>query len=111
MEDIRRILCERCKSFKPFLEIKYISKGDEAKMALCSGCRDKAKLEEKKKIMMAAQKEKQKSSYYCRRCRYKFSYDPQGMTNLKCPYCGKADKVEKHDPQSAEKLLEELDGF
>jgi len=33
--------------------------------------------------------------YLCSRCNYKFKFDDDGITSLRCPYCGKADKLNK----------------
>lgn len=38
----------------------------------------------------------QKMLYYCSRCRYKFRHNPHGETNLRCPYCGRTDKVSEY---------------
>jgi len=33
--------------------------------------------------------------YLCTRCNYKFRFDDDGVTSLRCPYCGKPDKLNK----------------
>ena len=35
--DQRQVLCDRCRKFSPFSDMKYLPKGD-GKMALCKNC-------------------------------------------------------------------------
>ena len=109
MEDTRKVVCERCRKFVPISDIKYLPKGDDSKIALCSACRAKEAEDAKKEKV---EKEKpQKKSYICSRCNYKFKHDPKGVTNLKCPYCGKADKVSEFKVKSADVLISESQEF
>ncbi len=39
----------------------------------------------------------QKVNYICERCMYKFKYNTKSKTELKCPYCGRSDKVKEND--------------
>lgn len=101
----KKILCERCRKFFSIGEIRYIPKGD-SRVALCNSCREiniteSAKSEEAKKSS--------KQPYFCARCKYKFKHNPKGMAALKCPYCGKSDKIILDKPENAEKLLQQVD--
>ena len=91
IKDERKIICNRCRKFKPVSDIKYMPKGDSSKIALCSDCRQKSTVTERSPAKKQADSFKQ--NYYCTRCRYKFRFDPYGVTNLKCPNCGESDKV------------------
>ncbi|MFH1212033.1 MAG: hypothetical protein V1659_03840 [Candidatus Woesearchaeota archaeon] len=107
MDDTRYIICEGCR--KPVLisDIKYVLKG-ETRKGLCTICRNKQANSEKEKGLA---KEKQKVPYFCARCKYKFLHSPVSGSNLRCPYCGKSDKVLNDNPSSAENLLKDSEGF
>ena len=102
MEDQRRMVCDRCRSVVPLASIKYIPKGVDSCTALCAPCR-----EETSKVPFSTIKKQpfQKQSYFCARCKYKFSFNQLGNSSLSCPYCGKDDKLLEHNPQTAESLL------
>mgnify|MGYP001767605443 CR=1 FL=1 len=90
-------------------DIKYMPRGNDSRVALCSVCRSKKDVREK----MAQVKQpvvQGKKPYYCERCNYKFKFDPKLGTGLKCPYCGKADAVEEYKDLSADSLLKEVSG-
>ncbi len=106
IEDTRKALCERCRKFVSIKDIKYLPKGDSSRMALCTSCL--------KSFNQAADKKKASSkilnmsggaSYFCARCRYKFTFNPQGNASLRCPYCGKSDKVTENKNLDADSLL------
>jgi uncharacterized CHY-type Zn-finger protein len=98
----RKILCERCRGFFPFTEVRFVPRGENQKIALCVKCREKAKTEPEK----TGKPDSNKQPFFCGRCRYKFKLDPSGHTNLKCPYCGKDDKIIPDKVPSTDKLLE-----
>jgi len=101
IEDAREIVCSRCKKLKPVSDIKYESKSGEKLVALCSVCRSKKNVDSNIK----AKKTSKKLIYYCTRCRYKFNFDPDRGSALKCPYCGRDDKVSEYKNPSAAELL------
>ena len=100
------MICDRCKLSVPIPDINYVPKGKDAIMALCVSCRIKKK-DAEKEVKITQQ---DKKPYYCYGCRYKFSFDAKGVSNLKCPYCGSGDKVGEYKPPSADKLLNEFSG-
>jgi Trm5-related predicted tRNA methylase len=107
MVEERTMLCEKCRNFFPIAEIKYmvnIAKGKDEKIALCTSCRAKHKLE----IPKAKKADPQKTPYFCVRCRYKFKHSPHGETNLKCPFCGKDDKIILDKAPSTERMIKEF---
>lgn len=101
--DEKKALCERCRNFFPYSEIRYMPKGKDSMIALCSSCRTKAAAESKE----SKKEDSGKMPFFCARCKYKFKYDPKSITNFKCPYCGKNDKIIKDKRPSAAKLLAE----
>lgn len=102
--DTREMICDRCRRAVPIPEIRFESRGADSKTALCNICRKETKLQEEKIKLKA---EADKRTFFCGRCRYKFKFDPTGVSNLKCPYCGKADKVELNNPRAAGKIIKE----
>ena len=103
-EDNRRMICDRCRKSVPIPEIKYIPKGKDSTIALCLACRIKDK-EKEGGSAKSGSREGVKKTFFCSRCRYKFSCNADGLHNLMCPYCGKSDKVQEHATQTADHLL------
>jgi len=113
MDDIRRTkTCERCKASVGFDQVKYMPTkgGPNGMMLVCAKCADEIKSGVQSKVPSEAKKldiqrqEKaaapsdKKSSFFCGRCNYNFKIDESriGISfNLKCPYCGKPDRVSK----------------
>jgi uncharacterized CHY-type Zn-finger protein len=89
-EDPKKYLCERCRKFFTFKEIKYIVKGTDSKVALCDKCRQQANVE---KTNIQEKAKDSKEPYFCGRCKYKFKFDRALGGKLTCPYCGKNDKI------------------
>jgi len=106
MEDKRQMYCERCRKAVLIANIKYVPKPDGTKISLCTDCLAKthAYIGQNRPIP----KSKKRSSYRCLRCKYSFKLDTTGETNLKCPFCGKDDKVIE-DNITVEKLIKEVD--
>lgn len=103
--DTRKMICDRCRKAVPISDVRYIPKG-ESKIALCSACRAKSAVQ---KGAAASSKEPQKQLYICSRCNYKFSYNPRGLSELKCPYCGQSKTVKKYKALSADRLVKAAD--
>jgi len=104
-EDMQKHLCERCRKFFPFEEIKYVVKGPDQKVALCGKCRDSFKTDSSK----LKEKASEKVPYICGRCKYKFKQEKSSIANLKCPYCGKTDKIMVDKISDINKLIQESD--
>jgi DNA-directed RNA polymerase subunit RPC12/RpoP len=100
--DNRQMICDFCRKSVPLSDIKYMPKGD-SKMALCPECRAK-------KTTLDPPSKKQvpnKKQYLCQRCSYKFRFNPNSVSNLRCPYCGKADQVVELEQASAGNLVKQ----
>lgn len=105
MEDNREMICDRCRKSVPIPKMKYLSKSKDSIIALCPECRERYGSEKKsaekipprekvKAEKLVSKKEiTNKQKYKCDRCKYKFEYHHDGVTILKCPYCGKSDMV------------------
>lgn len=97
----KMLLCERCRKSVPVSDIKYMLKGKDSSIALCSICRSKAKKEMEKveSVKKADEEEKQAPSnrYVCVRCNYKFYYTPSPRKAFRCPFCSKDDKIVKDE--------------
>ena len=89
--DERETLCDKCRRPTFVTDIKYVAKGDGSRQALCSKCRNKT-IESQIKI---TQKVSDKQTYVCGRCGYRFKFDPYGAAQLRCPYCGRHDKLQQ----------------
>jgi PHP family Zn ribbon phosphoesterase len=113
MKDDRQGLCERCRKFVSVTEIKYMPKGGGSRIALCTKCLTLFKVEDAKKKSAASAEAlgSGRPEYFCARCRYKFKYNPSSRTELRCPYCGKNDKIMDHKRTDPESLLKEADDF
>ncbi|MBN2051969.1 hypothetical protein JW756_00525 [Candidatus Woesearchaeota archaeon] len=110
IEDIRKALCERCRKFVPVADIKYLPKGDNARMALCKSClKTFNSADAKKNFPAKATNVASGNSYFCGRCRYKFKFNPAGNATLRCPFCGKSDKVIENKDIDAESILRSSD--
>lgn len=98
MAEQRLITCYRCRRPTPFDDIKYILRG-EYKVALCDRCREQSEAQQKSAPARKASSrhevtpQSKRIPYMCSRCNYKFRFDAQGQAPLRCPYCGKPDKL------------------
>ena len=101
-DELRKILCERCRKFFPLGQIKYMPTGNDSRMALCSKCQDIPIEDRKKKA------DEDKKPYFCARCKYKFKFIQNGLTNIKCPYCGKNDKIVADRAGNTSSLIKEV---
>jgi DNA-directed RNA polymerase subunit RPC12/RpoP len=110
IEDSRKALCERCRKFVSISDIKYLPKGDNSRMALCNKClKTLNPVDDKKKIIPKSSGFSGSKNYFCSRCKYKFKYNSQGNAALRCPFCGKSDKVLEDKQIDADSLLKEAD--
>ena len=103
MDDNRQMVCDFCKKSFPIPEIKYMPKGT-GQIALCGECRTK-------KMSLDPPSRKvvpNKQPYLCQRCSYKFRFNPNSVSNMRCPYCGKADQVVELKDATADKLVKNL---
>lgn len=104
MENERQMICDRCHKSVLTSEMRFEPKGADSMTALCSQCREETKLPDKKQGLKTVP---EKKTYFCGRCRYKFKFDQKGISNLKCPYCGRSDRTMVYNPESAEKIIKE----
>jgi len=110
IEDTRKALCERCRKFVSISDIKYLPKGDNSRMALCKSClKTLNPKDDKKKIIPKSSGLSGGKNYFCSRCKYKFKYNPQGDAALRCPFCGKSDKMLEDKQIDAESLLRQAE--
>ena len=91
MEDKRTAVCERCKNTIPISNIKYVRKGDDTYSPICKVCIDNS--QSKPAENRPKSRSLTKARYRCLRCKYAFGHDGDGKSELKCPYCGKRDKI------------------
>lgn len=110
IEDTRKALCERCRKFVSISDIKYLPKGNNSRMALCKNClKTLNPKDDKKKIVPKSSAISGSKGYFCSRCKYKFKYNPEGNAALRCPFCGKSDKVLEDKQIDAESILKNSD--
>ena len=108
--DQRRVLCDRCRKFSTFSDIKYLPKGD-GKMALCRTCIKQFTTAPNPALKKQVSSDSSVINYFCQRCRYKFKYNTARHAILKCPYCGKDDKIMEDKIISADHLVKESHDF
>lgn len=102
MGDGKHIICQVCKKPALISDIRYVIRAGDTTIAACAECRVKGIKPEKSE---AQKEEALKRSFMCERCHYKFRYNPEKVIDVKCPYCGKADKVVEHRPTSAANIV------
>ncbi|MBN1793183.1 hypothetical protein JW826_05875 [Candidatus Woesearchaeota archaeon] len=104
--DERQGLCERCRKFVSLSELKYVPKGNDSKMALCTSCLKNFNVPpgSVKKAPADAPLSSVKR-FLCSRCNYKFRFNTSKDSALRCPYCGRTDKIIDEDSRSAERIL------
>lgn len=98
-KDIRKTrTCERCKAVVPLENVKLFPKDKNINMLVCENCSqelNKPKLVSRIKASPSAEYK----NYRCIRCRYSFKIDTSKIGthyNLKCPYCGKDDRLQQN---------------
>ncbi len=112
-------ICHKCKREVDISQVRYIPKGNDEMEIVCMACSgqqsntqviaSKAPTIETTipKIIPEKPKKEEKIKYFCGRCKYKFKYLPSSTTKLKCPYCGKDDKI-MEDKSDAGTILREV---
>lgn len=85
------VKCDFCGNENEKNKVKYIPIDKKNVKVKCFNClKSNNKNKENKK--------NQNYTYFnCRRCDYDFKLDLSTKINLKCPYCGKYDQVEKKE--------------
>jgi len=101
----QEMTCDHCRKAVAVSEIKYLPKGKDGMVALCPSCRTKFKATAEKK---PAELKPAKKPYFCIRCKYHFKFDPRSAANLRCPFCGREDKVIEDKVPDADTLIRTL---
>lgn len=107
MDETRTIICDYCRKSVPVADVKMVALSDEKIATLCSICRAKQKIAAKKPIIKNDEPKKQ--LFFCTRCRYKFKFNKESASNLRCPYCGNSDKVIEYKVPSVDQLIKSAD--
>lgn len=93
--------CERCKTVVPLDQVRLYPKNSEENLLLCGNCtKELEDMARAKKLKSTTKPLPQAdfAKYYCTRCSYAFRVDESlvGLTvQLKCPYCGKGERLER----------------
>lgn len=74
--------CTRCKEKVPFNQVRY----DRSQKLVCFKCLGILEKEAKAQDRLSAA-DFVKLSFFCMKCRYKFSFTKGSQKALKCPYC------------------------
>lgn len=108
MSNIRKLACYRCNNVYSVGKIRYIKVNDRV-VLMCNGCvtnveNNRFKTAKKQELKAVIKK------YICGRCRFKFKFDftKFNRSNLRCPYCGKNDKILEEKISSARDILTEV---
>lgn len=102
----QEMTCDHCRKAVPVSDIKYLPKGKDGMIALCSSCRQKYKDPAKKPGKEDIKPDKK--PYFCIQCKYHFRFNPKSGVNLRCPFCGRADKVIEDKVPDADTLIRTL---
>jgi hypothetical protein len=111
MQDSRQVLCERCRKFVQISDIKYLPKGNDSKMAICKNCLKTFGIPGSQIKKTLSDGATAMQPYFCARCNYKFKFNASSRTSLRCPYCGKSDKITEEKARSTAQLLKENSDF
>lgn len=103
----RDMICERCRKAYPISDIKLMPRSGDRWIALCAKCREDPLAKSTSPSAKSAPKPSAKKDYVCNRCKYRFKFAPSSDAALRCPYCGKADKVYESVAVSADTLIKE----
>ncbi|MDP3918761.1 MAG: hypothetical protein Q8Q35_02555 [Nanoarchaeota archaeon] len=100
----RVILCGRCNKSVAIGDVKYIARPGNMPIAMCVSCRNNWASSNKEKKPEVNIKEMRKV-FLCNSCRYKFRFNIMSSSKVKCPFCGRADKLEEYRGDYAERLV------
>ena len=105
----RVILCGKCNKSVPIGDVKYVVKSsDGMPIAMCTSCRNSwESTTNKKKKPEEAVKELRKI-FLCHNCGYKSRFNVLSSSRAKCPFCGRADRIEEYREDFAEKLVRSM---
>lgn len=104
----RVIYCGKCNKSVPIVDVKYIIKvSGGMPIAMCTSCRNSWESSNKKKKPEATVKELRKI-FLCHSCGYKFRFNILSSSKIKCPFCGKADRIAEHREDFAENLVRSM---
>lgn len=94
--------CERCKASFPLDKIKLFPYTQEKNILVCEECceflKNRAKMivappKTEAKTKIKAEPKPAYKTKYCSRCKYTFKVDMHKVEVLRCPYCGKTDRI------------------
>lgn len=95
--DLKTRACQKCKISVPLSQLRLYPKDNTSTWLVCEKCSQelsKPKLASQTKPLPPAEY----VWYACTRCKYNFKADAAkigSFFNLKCPYCGKTDRLQK----------------
>jgi hypothetical protein len=97
----KKVSCHRCHSLVSVDAVQYVPVGTDDYHIVCTACAEKSA---GATITMERSSEGSGSveQLICLRCRYPFNFDRSKGNVLRCPYCSRADHVQKYalDSQS-----------
>ncbi len=112
------LTCRGCGAATAMKKLRY----DQQKRLICGNCQDRGKTlpDPIKQIRQDLKKPKAqdlitppknkltKIPYTCKKCNYKFNFNPERGYNIKCPFCGRTDYLQKDSEFSTEKIIREV---
>ncbi|MBM3199666.1 hypothetical protein FJZ53_01925 [Candidatus Woesearchaeota archaeon] len=120
MDTNKKTICEQCRKQVLISDIKYVAKGKDSAIALCSECRSskenmaksapgKPNFKPEPKKVAFVSPDTKKKVYFCSICKYKFKVDVSKKSKIVCPFCGRTNGIEEHEVQSADELVQKAD--
>jgi len=105
----RIILCGNCNKSVPVVDVKYFAKfSGGMPIAMCTSCRNNLKLSSIKKKKPEVIVKELRKIFLCHSCGYKFRFNVLSSSKIKCPFCGKADRIAEDSEDFAEKLVRSM---
>lgn len=107
LTDQMRLTCRSCGQETLLKDLKY---AQNKKDLYCIKCLDQKTrvLPKVSEEAFVQPKQRNKTSYSCKKCGYRFNLKPGSQYTKRCPYCGKTDYLHRDSEFTTARLLREV---